>query len=178
MAVFAASPGSRAIAFRQPREPSDLLNARSGQCFDRARTLDKALRFVGYQTRYVSIYKRPKGWSVLDVLLSPADRQSNEGVRSHAVVEVLTAQGWLFLDTVTPFISQDKAGKPISLAAWQNTRDKDQALWMPQAPPARLYPLLQSDFVQVVGLYSRHGMAYWPYVPLPDIDWFALPENI
>ncbi|MCK6419073.1 MAG: hypothetical protein L6Q57_09105 [Alphaproteobacteria bacterium] len=172
-AIFRASPGTAPIAYNQEREPSNLFLARHGECFDRSRTLDKALRFVGYETRYASLYARPSAWPAWRVIL----HEAGPDMRSHALIEVHTALGWMFIDSVTPFLALDRNDAPVSLAAWQAQPDKHKFLWQEQ-PNARLYPLMQKDFIFVYGLYSRHGRAYPPYFPIPDVNWPELLWNL
>lgn len=171
--LFRLSPGDAAIPPGQSREPADLVRNGHGQCFDRSRTLDKALRYVGYQTRYASLYARPPGWSAWQVLMHPA----GPDMRSHALIEVRTARGWMFVDSISPFLALDNTEAPISLASWQSQNDKENFQWRPQ-PGAQLYPLMKGDFIVIYGLYARHGYAYPPFIPVPDVDWFALLENL
>lgn len=77
--VFAkAPPNIGSIPLDEPREPSDLMRAAMGLCYDRSRTLDKAFEFVGLQSRHVYLLYRNNRvfWSAIFL-----------GKHSHAVSE-------------------------------------------------------------------------------------------
>lgn len=170
-AVFAASPLYKLIPASHPREPEDLYTMKQGYCFDRARTIDKALRLRHFRTRYASLYSTDKTGSAFRSLLTAGGGD----VRSHAVVEVLTARGWLVVDTVNPWISLDKDGQPLGLAALEAMAARGNHAAM--ADEGGAYFLYMKPFTFVYGLYSRHGRFYPPYTPFPDVNWQEILEN-
>lgn len=155
--VLAVAPVGEGLPEEAPREPLDLLRARQGLCYDRARTIEKALTVQGFQVRHVFLlYANGKGF--MEALLS-------RGQPSHAVTEVLTSRGWLLVGSNTPFVALDDQGKPHTV------RD------LPNVPVARLprpdYYL--QPYWAITGLYSRKGTLFWPYVEyLPNANWWDL----
>lgn len=51
--VIMASPTNIGVPEFEQREPEDLVKYRAGLCYDRSRTTDKALKFLGFQTRRI-----------------------------------------------------------------------------------------------------------------------------
>lgn len=51
--VFQKAPLGAGIPDFSPREPSNLMKAHEGLCFDRSRTLDKAFDYIGLPSRHV-----------------------------------------------------------------------------------------------------------------------------
>lgn len=93
-AVLSAAPRDVGIPFGQSREPADLLVAGTGLCYDRSRSIEKALRLAGFKARHVFLWRAGEG--------------------SHAVTEALTVGGWLVVDSNEPWVSLD-AGAPVGL---------------------------------------------------------------
>lgn len=93
-AVQSAAPRDVGIPLGQSREPADLLAAGAGLCYDRSRSIEKALRLAGFKARHVFMWSAGEG--------------------SHAVSEVLTVGGWLVVDSNAPWIAMH-AGRPIGL---------------------------------------------------------------
>jgi len=153
--VLAASPLAAGIPKGQPREPADLLRAGGGLCFDRSRAIEKALAALGFQTRHIALYRD------LEALVLP-------GVGSHALTEVRTAEGWLLVDSVSPWLGLDEAGQPVSAA---RARLGDVRWGMPLPTSGGTELLARPGFLFVRGLYSRHGQFFPPYWPFPDIAW-------
>jgi len=166
-AVFRVSPVYKAIPKGEPREPADLMGAGHGYCFDRARSIDKALRHIGFKTRYASLYSINKTGSPWKSLLT----KGGDDVRSHAAVEVLTTRGWLVVDTVNRWLAQRFDGSPIGFADLEDGT-------LAGGLDGDIYPLYKAPFTTVYGLYSRHGMAYPPYNRVPDINLFEMRYNL
>ncbi len=165
-AIFRTAPVYKAIPKNAPREPAHLVKAQHGHCFDRARSLDKALRMAGFKTRYAALYSTDKTESALHALFS----KGGDDVRSHAAVEVLTERGWLVVDTVNPWLALDADNNPLSLADLQSGM-------MAQAILGDVYFIYKAPFTYVYGLYSRHGRAYPPYNFIPDVNWLEMMAN-
>lgn len=87
-------------------EPAEFLRRNYGCCFDRARFIEKAARFYGFETRHVFIIEPHDGLSFTNAL--PL-RQS-----SHAASEIYTSRGWLGVDSVEPFILLSEIGEPTT----------------------------------------------------------------
>jgi hypothetical protein len=158
-AVIAISPVRKMIAKGKSREPRDLYLSGHGICADRARTIEKILTYLGFRTRYASLYLNTDRSSSLEVLLTPA-------IPSHAVIEVHTTRGWMVVDTTSHWIGLRADGRPISL---QSIPQDEASEW--SALLAMPDPLLLKDLVVVYGLYSRHGYFYKPMTPFPDVNW-------
>jgi len=173
--VLAIAPLDEGIPFGQPREPMDLYIEKKGLCFDRSRVLEKIFRYSGFKTRHVSIYSTQDTRSALKSLLTPQ-------VMSHATTEVLTKKGWLVVEAyLTPWASIDKNHDPVSLREIQSLANgekgrTDTIAWDTKPHPAIL-KILESPFIAVYGLYSRHGYFYPPYNVIPDINYAELMQN-
>ena len=166
-AVLTASPQLLKIPLGQTREPADLLAIGHGQCSDRARSIEKGLTLAGFETRFASIFSRHKEFT------PPATLAIDSGydLRSHAVIEVLTEKGWLFVDTNARWISLDENGNPVSLKELQEKENKTGLKWDKQNV-GDLYWIFKGPFSVTYGIYSRHGQFYPPYTPyVPDINW-------
>lgn len=159
-AVFAASARYRAIPQGHTREPADLLLMGHGLCFDRSRTIEKALQAVGMEVRHVAVYE---SWVEL---LFTATKDS------HALTEVKTSRGWMLVDSVADWRGIDARGDPVS-AERLGAGGVDLATPVPEA-----VSILDDGFVAVIGLYSRHGLFYPPFAPFPDVDWVQLAQNL
>ena len=173
LSVFKIASETRPLPKNQSREPADLIAAGYGNCNDRSRYLEKFYRLVGFETRYASLYSTDKTGSALKSLMIGG----GDLVRSHALVEVKTRKGWMFVDSVTPFVGLNDTNEPIALEKWQNIQDKKNYKWSKQPANSEIYPLMNNDFTYIYGLYSRHGRFYPPYVPVPDVDWMGVWDN-
>lgn len=110
-----------------------------------------------YRSRSGSCYDRSRGIEKLLMVLgfktrhvAIYDNQDN----SHALTEAKTAEGWVMVDSNTRWIG------PPAISS--------------QLPPA----ILARPHALIYGLYSRHGRFYWPYLPIPDVNWRELLYNL
>ena len=164
-AVLKAAPVDRAIPFGREREPKDIYELKYGLCYDRSRVIEKVLAWLGFQTRHVSVYstkKLPWFWA----LLKPQ-------VDSHAVTEVRTSKGWMVVDSNKRWIGLDASRDAVSLSELQSGGVNT---WAPEARDS-IHPIFTHSFIQIRGLYSRHGYFYPPYTPVPDYDVRQLVDN-
>jgi hypothetical protein len=152
-AVFKRAPLGVGIPLFQEREPSDLIEFGQGLCYDRSRTLDKGLKYLGFETRHVFLLHR-QNKSFLTAFLS-------FGQASHAVTEVKTSKGWLLVDSNTPWLSITRSGTPV------NADDVWQRFSEFQDPP----PYLNEPWWAIRGLYSRKGHFYPPFITFPELNW-------
>lgn len=151
--ILNAAPANSGIPEFETREPADLMRLKSGLCYDRSRSIDKALKFLGFQTRHLYLlYGGEK--SSLQALL--AYRQS-----SHAVTEVKTSRGWMLVDSNSAWISLSMNREPIPA---------DQ-VWQRSGEFSTIPAYFKDPFWVIPGLYSRKGFFYRPYIPFPDINW-------
>jgi hypothetical protein len=158
---------SKGIPEGQPREPADLLQAHAGLCYDRSRSIEKTLKYFGFQVRHVAIFKENSKW--------PKYINTFSGHSwSHAMTEALTRRGWLLIDSNVSWISLDSKGEPMSVRHIQNHRDEAKASTNGIAPNA----LLNGPFLYIYGLHSRHGRFYPPYNAIPDINYPELYQYI
>ncbi len=166
-AVLKATPKNSGIALDRGRELKDLYELRQGLCFDRSRAMEKILSSLGYATRHASIYSTAER-SALLALLTPDNP-------SHAVTEVLTAKGWMVIESNFRWIGLDASRRPVSLAGLKALSDRAG----PWAGESRkpINGIFLNDFVFVRGLYSRHGRFFPPYTPIPDVSLAGLMEN-
>lgn len=172
--AFNTAPGTGMIAESSPREPKNLYQTDFAYCNDRSRYIDKALRFLGFETRYASLYSRKPDQIFVQRILS---RGPPDG--SHALVEVLTEKGWLIVDSRTKWISLTKEKNVIGLAELRSIRRQNTAEPDWDKNMEEMYKFLRKDFFVIYGLYSRHGRFYSPYTPfIPDINYPELLKNI
>ncbi|MEW6563172.1 MAG: transglutaminase domain-containing protein [Pseudomonadota bacterium] len=154
--VLQIAPLGSPIPEYADREPIDLIKHRSGLCYDRSRTLDKAYKWMGFQTRHVYILYRKNGSiekNFIGALLS-------YGWPSHAVTEVKTSHGWIIVDSNSAWISVDKQGEPVATdEIWKSAARFDNV------PQDFLTP-----YWAIRGMYSRKGHLYKPYIPFPELN--------
>lgn len=145
--------------FNRLIEPKDLYLLRHGECYDRSRTIEKALSAAGFEVRHINLYSTQNTHAIAALLTFRQD--------SHAVTEVKTSRGWLVVDSNLKWISLDRASQPVGVKAiateFANLKH----------PPSPIY----QSFIPVIGLYSRHGRFYPPYNPFPDVNWLELLAN-
>lgn len=156
--VFAKAPFGEGIPDYEPREPSDLMKYGRGLCYDRSRTLDKALAYMGFKTRHVFLLYRKE--------LSLRESLFRRGHPSHAVTEVKTSRGWLYVDSNQPWIAVNRTGQPVGAGGiWKHFDEFDGAPEYVRGP-----------WWAIRGLYSRKGAFYAPYLPLPQLNWLDFVE--
>lgn len=123
--MFEKAPVGAGIPDLQPREPSDLVKRREGLCFDRSRTLDKAFEFIGLPSRHVYLlYRQDRGF--LSALF-------HYGQASHAVTEVKTSKGWMFIDSNTEWIALTRDGQVVNADdVWKRAAEFDDNARLPK----------------------------------------------
>lgn len=147
----------------QTREPQDYLSNGGGICYDRSRTLEKALNYRGFQTRHLSVFYKRTGkidWKLI----------SQKDALSHALTEVKTKEGWLLLGTNVNWIAADVSCKVHST---KNIKSLNNNL-------SENFPESIGKYENqiVYGLYSRHGKFYPPYNFIPDYNLSELLYNL
>lgn len=156
--VLKAAPGMEPIPEYTDREPMDLLKAQSGLCYDRSRTLDKMLKWLGFETRHVYILFADKGqptsWANF---FRYALTRSN----SHAVTEVKTSRGWMLVGSNTGWISLTRDGQPVPAGQVHERRAEFDN------PPEYVDVPLWA----IRGMYSRKGQLYRPFILFPEFNW-------
>jgi len=133
-------------------EPSDFLRRNYGCCHDRARFIEKAARYYGFETRHVFLIQPYGGLSVTSFL--PL------GQSSHATSEILTTKGWLGVDSSEPFILLSDSGMPTT---YRNAINNIAAF--PLMEPKDFYAV---ELDHIYGLYSRHGNFHGKNFPGPE----------
>lgn len=160
--------GRQRIPEFQTREPADYLRNKGGLCYDKSRTLEKAISYKGFSTRHVSVF--------YETNTSTKDKYLflNRNVNSHAVVEVKTSAGWLVLDTSSKWIGTNDNCEVFSTHELSTLKD---SILISTAPKG----LIASSNLQnviIYGLYSRHGKFYPPYNFIPDYNISEFVYNI
>ncbi len=152
--TFSISPLGAGIPEYQTREPADFIARREGLCFDRSRTTDKALSYMGLSSRHVYLLYQDGSRSLLSALFHR--RQP-----SHAVTEVKTRKGWMFIDSNTDWVALTRDGHPVSADEVYN-----------RAAEFETFPsYLKQPWWAFRGIYSRRGQLYPPYIFFPDVNW-------
>ncbi len=152
-AIFIRAPLGDGIPEYEEREPADLMRAGHGLCYDRSRSFDKAFGYLGFEARHVYLlYKENR--SFLGALF-------HYGQPSHAVTEVKTSKGWLFVDSNTPWVALSRNGEPVNADDVWHRFDEFE-----NAPK-----YLRDPWWAIRGMYSRKGHLYAPYLPFPEFNW-------
>lgn len=156
--VLKAAPGMEGIPDYSDREPMNLLQARSGLCYDRSRTLDKTLKWHGLETRHVYILFAEKG---VDTNFGQFLRYAFSRSQSHAVTEVKTSRGWMLVGSNTAWISlnRDRQPVPASQVHERRTEFDHPSDW------------IDTPLWAIRGMYSRKGQFYRPFVRFPEFNW-------
>jgi len=139
---------------------TEFLNSKTGCCFDRARLMEQTLRHYGFKVRHIHLHKTDNlGFANL---LVPR-------TASHAANEVFTSKGWMGVDSNEPFILLDEKDNPhtyysaIEKGIIKNFSNED---------------FYDVPLIYIVGLYSRHGTFFKPYLPgLPELNFNDLLRN-
>ena len=142
-------------------EPSDFLRRNYGCCFDRARFIEKASRYFGFETRHVFLIHPYKGFSITNFLPF--------GQRSAATSESLTSKGWLGVDSNEPFILLSESGSPTTYRNAINNLDAFTFM-----VPRDFYI---GEVDVILGLYSRHGNFHGQNFPGPEYVFSELLLN-
>jgi hypothetical protein len=160
MCVLAEIPPG-IIEHGNPREPADVLAAHRGECYDRARVLEKFLGIAGFRTRHVYMFDASRH-GIAGLAMKP--------LASHALVDVQTDRGWMSVGTNVPFIGITSTGEVVSSG---RVKDNSGTSWVYSRPS----DLPSQDNIAIYGLRSRHGQFFPPYIPLPDISWRDVKYN-
>lgn len=167
-AVLAIAPLNSGLPEGQLREPMQLYQAGTGQCYDRSRVIEKILNNAGFETRHIFILGLGPEQSPLRAMITP-------GVSSHAVTEVLTRESWLVVDSNTDWVALDADRLPVSIEQMRSTlRDPGRTDWY-EAPPTGIY---NQPFTYLYGLHSRHGRFYPPFDLIPDVHYGEFISNV
>ena len=151
--TFKRAPLGVGIPDYQAREPSDLMKFGQGLCFDRSRTFDKAFTYLGLDSRHVYLLYKGN--------LTFWDALFHKGQTSHAVTEVKTSKGWMFVDSNTPWVAITRHGEPVSAdEVWQRFDEFDN-------PPH----YLAAPWWAIRGMYSRKGQLYGAGIVFPELNW-------
>ncbi len=168
-AVLRAAPVNDGIPLDALREPRELYEGRQGLCYDRSRSIEKALGLLGMETRHVAVYSLAEGRTPMRALLT-------NGTPSHALTEVRTRRGWMLVDSNSRWIGLRPDGQPVS-ADQLRLMPRGSTPWSPKVKAA-MAPVFEEDFVHVYGLYSRHGRFYPPMDGIPDVNLAELAQNL
>lgn len=167
--VLQVAPKNKGIPLSRNREPKDLYLRKEGLCYDRSRVMEKILMQFGFETRHVAIYSEKDDNN--EIL--PAYFQ--RGSLSHAISEVKTTRGWVFLDSNDFFIGIDDIGFPISTSTMY-TNGFDEISWS-DYNNSDYDVIYKKKFTFIYGLYSRHGYFYYPYNAFPDVNLREFKQN-
>ena len=155
--TFSSSIVGQAIPDYEVREPAEFFGKREGLCFDRSRTTDKALKYIGLQSRHVYLLYRESGrgfWSSMLHYRHP----------SHAVTEVKTSKGWMLVDSNTNWIALTRDGQVVGA----------DDVWKRSAEFETCPSYLKHPWWALRGVYSRKGQLYPPFLLFPNINWYDL----
>ena len=142
----------------------EVISKNTACCFDRSRITEQALQIYGFQVRHVHL-NQTANRGYFNLLI--------KGSSSHAVTEVLTSRGWLGVDSNEPFLLLDQDNFPNTYR---------QAIHNGVMDIHTENSFYKKPFTYVIGLYSRNGTFFEPYLPyIPEInfnDFFGNITNI
>lgn len=151
--IFKLAPFGKAIPDYQPREITDLLEYGSGLCYDRSRSLEQLFSYLGFESRHVFLLFK-EGRPFFSAIF-----RKQQG--THAVTEVKTSRGWMYVDSNTPWIAITRSGEVVNADdVWKRFDEFDN-------PP----PFLNQPWWAIRGLYTRGGRKYPPFIPFPEMSW-------
>ena len=152
--TFSIVPKNASKQDHKVREPAEFLGMREGICYDRSRTTDKAIAYIGLPSRHVFLLFRQGGRG----FLSSVFRYHHP---SHAVTEVKTSKGWMLVDSTTEWIALTRDGQVVNADdVWKRSKEFN-------AIPSSLV----GSWWAIRGMYSRSGYLYPPYIFFPDFNW-------
>jgi len=184
-AVLHSVPHGKHLTYGKPREPRDIYEAiakgQSGACCDRSRLIEKILGRHGFKTRHVFMYSKNSFGGKLLSWFWKCLCFFCEHVKTHAVSEVLTKEGWLVIDSNANWVSLDKQNNPHSMKDIECGR---QILWKEpmcsQPKCSDMKDICEGSFTFLYGVYSRCGKLYPPFIfcfPKHDIKLcFPFPD--
>ena len=135
----------------------EVINLNTACCFDRSRITEQALQIYGFKVRHVHL-NQTENRGYFNLLVP--------GSSSHAVTEVLTSRGWLGVDSNEPLIllDQDNLPNTYEQAIHNGLIDSLSASNLADS-------FYKKPLVYVIGLYSRNGTFFEPYLPyIPEIN--------
>ena len=131
----------------------EVIKENTACCFDRARITEQALQIYGFKVRHVHLNETAKR-GYLNLFIPKS--------KSHAVTEVLTSKGWLGVDSNEQFILLDRNNLP-------NTYHT--AISSGLINYHSEFSFYKKPLTYVIGLYSRNGTFFEPYLPyVPEIN--------
>ncbi len=142
-------------------EPLEFLKRNYGCCYDRARFIEKAARYFGFETRHVFLIQPAYGISATNML--PLKQAS------HAASEILTSKGWIGVDSNRSFILINSGQEPVTYREAINVIEK-----YPMMHPREFFT---KDIDIIYGLYSRHGNFHGRNFPGPEYVFSELSWN-
>ena len=134
----------------------EVINSNTACCFDRSRIIEQTLHSYGFKTRHIFLIASDKyGFFSL---LTPGNSNS-----SHAVSEVLTSKGWLGIDSNEAFLLLDNENLPKT---YKESIKTGFIKYLSNKPD-----YYNRSFIQIIGLYSRNGKFFKPYIPyFPELN--------
>ena len=133
----------------------EVINKNTACCFDRARITEQVLQIYKFKVRHVFLAQTEI------FFYNNLPRSS-----SHAVTEVLTSRGWLGVDSNEPLILLDQDNLP-------NTYEQAIHNGLIDSLSTSTFTdyFYKKPLVYVIGLYSRNGTFFEPYLPyIPEIN--------
>ena len=159
LAIQSLVPNRRCAVKGTIIEPLDFVQRGFGCCYDRARFLEKTLKYYGFETRHVAIFD-VSNYGLFSLLVP--------GIPSHATSEVLTTRGWMGVDSNEMFILMSRGGDPLTYKDY-----KEKQLYT--LTPVSFYS--NNKLFVIYGLYSRHGMFHGSNLPAPEFNLTELFYN-
>lgn len=190
-AVLNLVPNKSPLPYFKPREPKDIYQTKGeyGACCDRSRLIEKILRKHRFKIRHVFIYSKNSFGGKLLLFFWKYLCFFCSHVKTHAVSEVLTKEGWLVIDSNANWVSLDKQNKPHPMKDIECGR---QIFWKEpmcsQPNCSDMKDICEGSFAFLYGVYSRRGRLYPPFIfcflkhgirfcTFPDVSFYELLYN-
>lgn len=164
--VLKTSPNLKSLPLCTLREPKQIYYSKNSSCSERSRVIEKILRYIGFKTRHITLYKSTGLSFEFLALLRPNQP-------SHAVVEVYTKYGWIVVGSNYRWIARNNK-KYLSISEINAVNDLNKPINWKVSPQENI---LDKQFIYIYGLYSRHGKFYPPYNFIPDINYSDFMYN-
>jgi hypothetical protein len=159
-------PTKDCIPLKHSRNIKDLYGQGCGMCYDKSHVMEKIFQMYGFETRHISIYYYKNWYQKFWTFFVPSSG-------SHAVSEVKTKGGWIFVDSVSEVIGLSEQNTVLSLSDIRKLLKEKK-----ETKKIRRLFSFRHNFIYLYGVYSRNGYLYPPYNFVPDYKFQELHYNI
>ncbi len=153
------------IPYNHPRNIKDYYENPYGLCYDKSHAIEKILQVYGFETRHISIYYYRNFFERMFGFFIPNSE-------SHAASEVKTLKGWMYIDSIVPYLGLYN-NMPVNISAVRSLIQQEKVDYEGLGPYR-----FGGHFNFMYGMYSRNGRLYPPYSIIPDYNFYELSYNL